>query len=97
MFVFSSMLVAATWFLSRLLWDHVLRRSWRGRPERRRRRFVCITVTGVVVAASGFGGIIGALYGVVPGAIAAAALVPVYCFMAVALRILLQSFDVDVN
>ena len=91
------MLVAATWFLSRLLWDHVLRRSWRDRPERRRVRFACITITGVLVAATGFGAVIWSIYGMVAGIASAAVLVPIYCFMAVALRLLLQSFDVDVD
>ena len=91
-FIFSSILIAATWFLARLLWDHVLRPGWRDRPDRARVRFACITATGASVAIGGFGGIIGALYGAVPGLVAAAALLPVYCFLAVVLRMLLASF-----
>lgn len=97
MFVFTSMLIAATWFLSRLLWDHVLRRSWRNDPARARRRFIAITVSGVIVAAVGFGFIISTFYGWLPGIIAGACLVPIYLFMAFVLRMLLKDFDVDVD
>ena len=97
MFVFTSMLITATWFLSRLLWDFVLRPGWRHEPARARRRFVCITVTGVLVAAAGFGFIISTFYGWLPGIIAGACLVPVYLFMAFVLRMLLKDFSVDVD
>src|SRR4051794_30440012 len=93
MFVFSSVLIAATWFLSQLAWDRLLRPGWRARPDRARRRFIAITATGAVVAIGGFGAIVGALYGLVPGVSAAIALLPVYCFIAVVLRMLLSSFD----
>ncbi|MCW2926432.1 MAG: hypothetical protein JWM86_400 [Thermoleophilia bacterium] len=94
MFIFSSILVAATWFISRLAWD-AARPAWRAREDRRRRRFAVITATGAIVAAAGFGGIIGALYGATPGLIAAACLVPVYVFIAVVLAMLLSAFDVE--
>ena len=97
MFVFTSLLIAATWFLSRLLWDHVLRPTWRNDPARARMRFACITVTGILVAATGFGLIIGSFYGWLPGLIAGACLVPIYCFIAVVLRLLLRDFDFDVD
>lgn len=91
------MLIAATWFLSRLLWDHLLRPSWRHDPARARRRFVAITVSGVLVAAAGFGCIISTFYGWLPGVIAGACLIPIYLFMAFVLRMLLKDFDVDVD
>jgi hypothetical protein len=93
MFVFTSGLIAATWFLARLAWDHLLRPGWRDRPDRARRRFVAITATGATVAVGGFGTVIGSIYGLVPGLAAAAALLPIYCFIAVVLRMLLRSFD----
>jgi hypothetical protein len=93
-FVFSSVLIAATWFLARLGWDRA-RPDWRTRPERARRRFVAITATGATIALGGFGAIIGALYGLVPGIVAAAALLPIYCFIAVVLRMLLSSLHWD--
>ncbi|MCW2921888.1 MAG: hypothetical protein JWL76_1762 [Thermoleophilia bacterium] len=91
-FVFTSVLIAATWFLARLGWDRA-RPDWRTRPDRARRRFVAITATGAIVAIGGFGAIIGALYGLVPGLVAAAALLPVYVFIASVLRMILSSFD----
>lgn len=90
-FVFTSVLIAATWFLARLGWDRA-RPEWRTRPDRARTRFVAITSTGAVIALGGFGAIIGSLYGLVPGLAAAAALLPVYCFVAFILRMLLASF-----
>jgi hypothetical protein len=93
MFVFSSVIIVATWFLARLLWDHVLRPTWHGDPRRSRVRFACITSTGVLIAATGFGAVIGSIYGWAPGVAAGAVLVPVYCFMAVVLRMLLQAFS----
>jgi len=96
-FVFSSILIAATWFVARLLWDHVLRRSWRGSPRHARVRFVCVTATGAALAVGGFGGVVGAIYGLVPGLAAAGALLPVYCFIAVVLRLVLTAFDVGPN
>lgn len=94
MFVFSSILIAATWFLSRLAWD-MLRPAWRSRADRQRRRFACITATGAAVAVAGFGLVVGSLHGPVAGLAAAAVLLPVYCFMAIVLRMLLSSFEVE--
>lgn len=94
MFVFSSVLIAATWFIARLGWD-AARPQWRARPDRARRRFVAITATGALAACVGFGAVIGSIYGVVPGLAAAAVLVPVYVFMATVLRMLLGAFDDD--
>ncbi|MCW2949298.1 MAG: hypothetical protein JWN41_311 [Thermoleophilia bacterium] len=91
------MIIAATWFLSRLLWDHVLRPSWRGNPAHKRKRFVCITVTGVVVAATGFGVVVSSFYGWLPGIIAGVCVVPIYVFMAFILQMLLKDFDVDIG
>lgn len=91
-FVFSSVLIAATWFLARLGWDRA-RPAWRTRPERARARFVAITATGAAFAVGGFGAIVGSIYGLVPGLGAAAALLPVYVFIAFVLRMLLASFD----
>ena len=91
MFVFSSALIAATWFLARLGWD-AARPDWRSRPERQRMRFVAITATGAAVAIGGFGAVVGVTYGAVAGVAAAAALAPVYVFIAVVLRMLLASF-----
>lgn len=92
MFVFSSILIVATWFMARLCWD-LARPEWRGRPDRARRRFVAITTTGAAVAVGGFGAVIGSIYGLVPGLSAAAALLPIYIFMCVVLRMLLGSFS----
>lgn len=92
MFVFSSILIVATWFLARLGWDAV-RPGWRRRPERARRRFVAITATGALLGAGGFGLAVGSQFGLVPGASAAAALLPVYAFIATVLRMLLTSFE----
>lgn len=97
MFVFSSILIVATWFLARLLWDHLLRPSWRNAPGKRRQRFLCITLTGGAIAVTAFGVVVAALYGSVAGIVAATVLAPVYGFIAVVLRMLLQSFDVDVD
>lgn len=97
MFVFSSILIVATWFVSRIAWDHLLRRSWRHDPRRRRLRFTCITATGCALALAGFGSVVGALYGAIAGVVAAAALAPAYVFIAIVLRMLLRSFDVDVD
>lgn len=91
-FVFGSILIAATWFLARIGWD-VARPGWRTRPERARVRFAAITATGATIALGGFGTIVGVTYGLVPGVAAAAALLPVYVFVAVVLRMLLTSFD----
>lgn len=88
------MLVAATWFLARLGWDRAIP-SWRARPERQRHRFALITGTGALVSAAGFGGIIGSIYGAVPGLVAGICLVPVYVFFAVVLSVLLRAFEVD--
>jgi hypothetical protein len=95
MFVFSSGLIAATWFLAKLAWDHLLRPSWRDRPDRARRRFIAITATGAAVAVGGFGAVVGTIYGLVPGVVAAAALLPIYCFISIVLRMLLSSFDLE--
>ena len=65
------------------------------RPDRARRRFACITATGALLAVGGFGAVVGAIYGLVPGLVAAAALLPAYCFIAFVLRMLLASFDVE--
>jgi hypothetical protein len=92
-FIFSALVIAATWFLARLLWDFVLRPSWRGNAVRQRLRFICITATGALVAVASFGAIVGSLYGLVPGLVAAGCLLPIYCFMAVVLRMLLNSFS----
>lgn len=92
MFVFSSILIVATWFVSRLAWD-LARPEWRRRPDRSRRRFAAITATGAIVAIAGFSTIVGATYGLIPGLAAGAALLPVYVFMAVVLRLLLGSFS----
>ncbi len=92
MFVFSSVLIVATWFLARVAWDR-LRPEWRTRPDRQRRRFVVITATGAAVAVAGFGTAVGLTFGAVPGIVAAIALLPVYCFIAGVLRMLLASFE----
>lgn len=91
MFVFSSVLIAATWFLSRLAWD-LARPTWRTRPDRVRRRFAAITATGALAACVGFAVVVGSIYGTVPGVVAGVALLPVYVFMAVVLRMLLRAF-----
>lgn len=92
MFVFSSILIVATWFLARLAWD-AARPAWRARPDRQRLRFVAITVTGALVAAGGFGTMVGLHFGLLPGIVAAVALLPVYAFIATVLRMLLRSFE----
>lgn len=91
MFVFSSVLIAATWFVARVCWD-LARPQWRLRPDRARRRFVAVTASGALVACAGFGLVVGSIYGVVPGLAAAAVLLPVYVFMATVLRMLLRAF-----
>lgn len=91
MFVFSSVLIAATWFVARLCWD-AARPQWRSRPELAHKRFVAVTASGALVACTGFGLVVGSIYGVVPGLAAAAVLLPVYAFMATVLRMLLRSF-----
>ena len=91
-FVFSSILVAASWFLSMLAWDRA-RPAWRER--RPRLRYGAITATGCAVACTCFGLMVGSFYGALPGVIAAVCLAPVYVFIAVVLRVLLRSFDVE--
>jgi hypothetical protein len=91
-FVFSSILVAASWFLSMLAWDRA-RPSWRAR--RPRLRYGLITATGCGIACAGFGFMVGQFHGALAGIIAAACLAPVYVFIAVVLRVLLRSFDVE--
>ena len=76
-----------------LLWDRALRPRWRN--ERPRLRFAAITSTGCLFAVSGFGLMVASFYGPVAGVIAAACLAPVYTFIAVVLRVLLRSFDVE--
>jgi cation transporter-like permease len=94
-FVFSSIFVVASWFLAMLLWDRALRPAWRER--RPGLRYACITATGCALACSGFGVAVGTFYGAKVGVIAAFALAPVYVFIAVVLRVLLRSFDMDVD
>ena len=94
MFVFSSILVVASWFLAMLAWDR-LRPAWKA--ARPRLRYGLITATGCVLATSLFGVMVAQFYGPLAGAIAAACLAPVYVFIAVVLRILLRSFDVPVD
>src|SRR4051794_9425720 len=95
MFIFSSVLIAATWFMAMLLWDRLLRPGWRDRPDRARRRFACITATGATLAVGGFGAVVGAIFGLVPGLGAAAALLPIYVFISVVLRMLMREFHWD--
>jgi hypothetical protein len=91
-FVFSSLLVVASWFLAMFAWDRV-RPTWRER--RPRLRYGVITATGCALAAALFGVMVAQFYGALAGLIAAACLAPVYVFIAVVLRILLRSFDIE--
>lgn len=93
MFVFSSLIVVSTWFLSRLAWDRLLP-TWRARADRLRRRFALITLTGALVAGAVFGAAVASHFDATAGLVAAAVLIPVYCFIAVVLFVLLDAFDV---
>jgi beta-glucosidase/6-phospho-beta-glucosidase/beta-galactosidase len=74
---------------------HVLRPGWRER--RPRLRYGVITATGCLLGTGIFGLAVSQFYGAKAGLISAVALAPVYVFIAVVLRMLLRSFDMDVD
>jgi len=76
-----------------LLWDRLLRPQWR--EQRPRLRYGLITATGCLLAAAGFGAMVASFHGPVAGLVAAACLMPVYVFIAVVLRVILRSFNVE--